>query len=191
LVVEAGERLFAERGVDDTRMEEVAAEAGLSLGTLYSVFPSGKSEVVRAIHDARLSELRAASIEEARGGASTIGLLMAGLRGYIRYFLEHPNYLRMHLREGYAWSGQAAAPTRERAAAWSEGVTVLTSLIQRGRDDGDFVCADPSLEARMLIATQQVQLEAWVEQGMTRTTDDVLDDVENYVTRMFVTRTVS
>jgi hypothetical protein len=43
----------------------------------------------------------------------------------------------------------------------------------------------------MLIATQQVQLEAWVEQGMTRTTDDVLDDVENYVTRMFVTRTVS
>jgi hypothetical protein len=70
-------------------------------------------------------------------------------------------------------------------------VTVLTSLIQRGRDDGDFVCADPSLEARMLIATQQVQLEAWVEQGMTRSTDDVLADVENYVTRMFVTRTVS
>ncbi len=187
LIVDGAERLFAERGVDDTRMEEIASEAGLSLGTLYSVF-SGKAEVVAAVHAARLAELLSASIDAARGGRTTLDLLLAGIRGYVRYFLEHPNYLRMHLREGYAWSGEHAAPTRERADAWSEGLTVLTTLIERGRDDGDFTCGAPAVEARILIAAQQVQLAAWVESGMSAPIDTVLSDVENYVCRMFVVR---
>jgi len=185
LIVEAAERLFAERGVDETRMEAVAAEAGLSLGTVYSVF-GGKAEVVSAVHDARLRELLAASMEEARGRSSTIDLLLAGIRGYVRYFLDHPDYLRMHLREGYAWSGEHAAPTRERAQAWTEGLRVLTTLIERGKADGDFDVGSADVEARMLIATQQVQLAAWVEQGMVRPADEVLADVERIVRRMFV-----
>ena len=184
LIVDGAERLFAQRSIDETKMEEVSAEAGLSLGTVYSVF-AGKADLVAAIHDARLAELLSASIEEARGGATTIELLIAGLQGYIRYFLEHPNYLRMHLREGYAWSGEHAAPTRERAAAWTEGLAVLTSLIERGRSDGEFHCGEPRVEARMLIATQQVQLADWVEQGMKRPIGNVLADVESYVRRMF------
>jgi AcrR family transcriptional regulator len=187
LIIDGAERLFAARGVDETRMEEVAAEAGLSLGTLYTVF-AGKADLVAAIHDTRLSQLLAASVEEARGGASTFDFLVAGLRGYIRYFLDHPDYLRMHLREGYAWSGEHAAPTRERAAAWTEGLEMLTTLIERGRSDGDFVCGEPAVEARMLIATQQVQLAAWVEQGMVRPAADVLADVESYVCRMFLAK---
>ena len=185
LVIDGAERLFAERGVDDTRMEEIAAEAGLSLGTLYSVF-SGKADIVAAIHDARLRELLTASIEEARGGATTTDLLLAGIRGYVRYFLDHPSYLRMHLREGYAWSGERAAPTRQRADAWNEGIAVLTSLVERGRADGAFRCGEPAIEARVLIAAQQVQLAAWVEQGMTQPTEDVLAVVENYAKRMLI-----
>ena len=38
LVLEAAERSFAEKGFDATKMEEIAAESGLSLGTVYSVF---------------------------------------------------------------------------------------------------------------------------------------------------------
>lgn len=184
LIVDGAERLFARSGVDDTRMEEIASEAGLSLGTLYSVF-SGKAEVVAAIHDARLDALLAASMEEARGGTTTLDLLLRGIRGYVRYFLEHPNYLLMHLREGYAWSGEHSAPTRERADAWSEGLAVLTSLIERGLSDGELRCGTPGVEARMLIATQQVQLAAWVEQGMSSPVETVLADVESYVRRMF------
>ena len=47
LVFEAAERAFAEKGVEDTKMEEIAAEAGVALGTLYNVF-SGKAQLVAA-----------------------------------------------------------------------------------------------------------------------------------------------
>ena len=59
LVFEAAEGAFAERGVEETKMEEIAAEAGISLGTLYSVF-SGKAELVAAIHEMRLRDTLAA-----------------------------------------------------------------------------------------------------------------------------------
>ena len=48
LILEAAERSFAEKGFDDARIEEIAAESGLSLGTLYSVF-AGKPDVMRAV----------------------------------------------------------------------------------------------------------------------------------------------
>jgi AcrR family transcriptional regulator len=49
LILEAAERSFAEKGFDAARIEEIAAESGLSLGTLYSVF-AGKPDVMRAVH---------------------------------------------------------------------------------------------------------------------------------------------
>ena len=56
-ICEAAEDCFAAQGIDDTKVEEIAAEAGLSLATLYSVFKGGKSEIARTVHDARLNEL--------------------------------------------------------------------------------------------------------------------------------------
>ena len=39
-LLDAGERLFTERGWDATRLADVAAEAGVSAATLYNHFPS-------------------------------------------------------------------------------------------------------------------------------------------------------
>jgi len=50
LVLEAAERLFAERGVDCVRMEDVATEAGVGKGTLYRAF-GDKSTLVFTLLD--------------------------------------------------------------------------------------------------------------------------------------------
>ena len=47
LVLEAAGSAFALRGVPNTKMEELAEQAGLSLGTLYSVY-KGKAEIEAA-----------------------------------------------------------------------------------------------------------------------------------------------
>ena len=62
LVLEAAGSAFARQGVPNTKMEELAEQAGLSLGTLYSVY-KGKAEIVDALHEARLREIHSASIE--------------------------------------------------------------------------------------------------------------------------------
>ena len=45
LVVQAAEHLFATRGYERTKIQDVAAASGLSLGTLYSVF-DGKADLL-------------------------------------------------------------------------------------------------------------------------------------------------
>ena len=186
LVIEAAERLFAENGADDTHMGDIAREAGLSLGTLYSVF-DGKADIVAAIHEERLAALFIASVDEARGEQGTVERLVGGLRGYVRFFLDNPNYLRMHLRDGYNWAGECAAPTRSQADAWGEGLQVLASLFERGAREGVIHDGDPRVQARILIATQQVQLAAWVEGGMQEDAASVLREVETYLRRTFCT----
>src|SRR5262245_32042088 len=52
LLLDAAERVFGARGYHASRMEEVAAEAGVSLSTVYATFPS-KRELFEALHETR------------------------------------------------------------------------------------------------------------------------------------------
>ena len=52
LVEEAAEHVFAQKGFDDATMQEIAAEAGVSLKTLYATVP-GKHELYEAVVEAR------------------------------------------------------------------------------------------------------------------------------------------
>jgi len=146
-------------------MEEIAAASGLSLGTLYSVF-SGKAEVFRAIHEAGDRELLRRGAQDARGIDDPLEAVLAGVRTYTEYFLTHPDFLRMHLREGATWgSAGAGAGSEARTEAWRAGVEMFARSFQRCIDAGIFVEGDPVLMARMMLAMQQVQLAHWIETG--------------------------
>ena len=185
LIFEAAERNFAERGVEETKMEEIAADSGLSLGTLYTVF-SGKAELVAAIHEMRLREILQRTIDVARTSSRPLEILLLGVRSYVEFFVVHPDYLRMHLREGYAWGlGGRANPTRPRADAWREGVARQTKLFERGIEEGVFHPGEPRLMARVMIAMQQVQLADWVERGMRRSAEELVAEMTLQVRRCF------
>jgi len=185
IILEAAEGCFAEKGIEETKMEEVAAESGLSLGTVYSVF-SGKAELVTAIHETRLRDILRRAVRVAVGHNDPLEALLLGVRAYVEFFVLHPNYLRMHLRDGHAWGlGQAAAPDGDRADAWSDGVAMLAALFARGAEQGVFYRDDPRLMARMMIAMQQVQLASWLDDGGRRDPEALLADIEIQVHRSF------
>ena len=185
LILDAAERTFAEKGVEETKMEEIAAASGLSLGTLYTVF-SGKDELVHAVHETRLREVLRRTIDVVRGVDDPLEMLLLGVRTYVEFFVAHRDYLRMHLREGRAWGlSRAGALDRERADAWAEGVAMQTALFERGIDEGQFHPGDPRLMARMMIAVQQVQLAAWAEAGMKRDPKALIAEMEEQVRRSF------
>jgi AcrR family transcriptional regulator len=186
LILEAAERIFAEQGVEETKMEEIAGESGLSLGTLYSVF-AGKAALVGAIHDTRLEEVLTRTADVARDLTSPIDRLLAGVRAYVEFFVVHPDYLRMHLAEGYAWGLGLVRSTGGRAEAWIEGVARQTAVFALGIEEGVFYPGDPGLMARMMIAMQQVQLADWVEDGMERDADALIADMQEQVQRSFCT----
>jgi AcrR family transcriptional regulator len=185
IILEAAERCFAMHGVDDAKMEEVAAESGLSLGTLYSVF-SGKAVLVQAIHETRLREVLRRAIEVARGRDDTLEVLLKGVGAYVEFFVVHPDYLRMHLREGVAWGlGHDVAGSRRRAEAWNDGMDMLTALFARGVAEGRFHPGEPRQMARMMIAMQQVQLAGWLESAQTTPPEQLMAEIEAQLRRSF------
>lgn len=187
MVLEAAEPIFARRGVEGARMEEIAEAAGLSLGTVYAVF-RGKAEIVDALHEARLRDMLAAAEESSRMRGGPLELLLAAVRAYVGYFLAHPEYLRMYLAEGTSWGVRAAIATHpRRTAAWSEGIDRLARLFEAGMRAGVFVAGDADQAARVMIAVQQVQLADWLEGGMRRDPRALVAEIGGQIRRSFCT----
>jgi AcrR family transcriptional regulator len=174
-VCEAAEQLFAERGIDATKMEDVSAAAGLSLATVYSVFSGGKSEIVHRIHRERLGELAGFAVDEAARGAPAPDALRRAVRSAISFFVAHPDYLRMHLREGHAWfmPMAVAAHARQGAESWEEGVGALIEIIDHGIATGAFRAGDARRAAKAVVTLEQLHLAEWIEEGEQETADEV------------------
>jgi AcrR family transcriptional regulator len=183
LILDAAERLFALKGFDDARIEEIAAASGLSLGTLYSVF-AGKPDVMRAVHEARNREILARSARAIADAAGPLEQLLAAARASLEFFVAHPDYLRIHLRGGHAWGLDAAGGrSRSHAHARDEGIVLYTENLQSGISAAVFHPGSPRLLARMAIAMQQVQLADWVERGMQRDPAALVEDMHAWLRR--------
>ena len=102
-VLDAAERVFGDEGYEATKVQRIAADAGLSLTTLYSVFES-KWEIYRAVHRRRLDEVMRLAEGVVQQGASPLETLIAGTRMQLGFFMDRRDYTKMQLKEVTAWS---------------------------------------------------------------------------------------
>lgn len=146
-------------------MEEVAAEAGLSIATLYSVFAGGKAEVVSSIHRERLALLVGFAEGASQADEDAASRLRFAVRQSVEFFMAHPDYLRMHLREGHAWCMPEAVSARTRAGAeaWSDGVGAMIAIIEQGVRDGAFHTDSPARAGKAVVMLQQLHLGEWID----------------------------
>ena len=186
LVLEAAERVFAEKGYDEARIGEISEASGLSLQTLYSAFP-GKVSIYEAVQELRDHALHTRVLEAAQGIKDPLDALLAGFRAATLYFLENPDFLRLRLHGGFTWgTEESAAGDRDRTGAWRAALERLRMACERCSRTGVFVDRDPTLMARMMVAMQQVELAHWLEGGMKTKAQRVIEDLEDQVTRAFL-----
>lgn len=183
LVVDAAERLFATRGYDRTKIQDIASASGLSLGTLYSVF-DGKADILEAIHDERLSELFVLAGEAMATDDRAVARLIQGNRVFISWLTTHPDFLRIHLGHS-AWASSPGDVSEGRVEAWQRGIDLVASVVQQAMGEGDLVEGDAVLTARLVVAMQQVFMSAWVEAGMHEAPSDLSDRIEAQLRRSF------
>src|SRR5687768_11078529 len=93
-VLEAAEGIFAEHGFADTRMQDIARAAGISLATLYQAYP-GKAELYRAILIVRDAEMLGAVMSAGQAilqDPQSVERLLSLMEAHLRFLLEHPDY---------------------------------------------------------------------------------------------------
>ena len=184
LVVDAAERVFAERGFDAAKIQEIADEAGIALGTLYKVF-RGKAEIHRTIHEQRSRNLFDACEAALLDAASPLEELLAFVTAYLEFLIAHPDYLRMHLGDSSAWGFGNRFESGVQAQAWRRGHETEVAIFRRGIEEGVFLERDPSLLVRMMAAIQQVALAHWIESGMRQAPAALLAEMREDLVRSF------
>lgn len=183
-VLDAAERVFGDEGYEATKVQRIAAESGVSLTTLYSVFES-KWEIYRAVHRRRLNEVMKRAQGIIRGDASALDTLIAGTRMQLAFFMEHRDYTKMQLKEVTAWSTLELLKSPEQVEGLGMGLEQFALLFRRGIDEGDFVADDPELMARMVVACQQVRLAMWMDGGCEEDPEEVTDAALRHLLRSY------
>lgn len=183
-ILDAAEEVFAERGFEAAKLQDISTRASLSMGTIYAIFP-GKTELFTAILEARGGEVLALVREAAAADASPRGALDRLIDVYIGWFVEHPAFLRMHLRSGASWALGPALATAGQIQVWQDIHDVHADIFRRGVAAGEFVAEDPDYLAKLFTVMDQVLLSEWVAGGMKANRDRLAERLRAQVERSF------
>jgi AcrR family transcriptional regulator len=185
-ILEAAEKVFAERGFDAAKLQDISTKAGLSMGTIYSIFP-GKAELFEALLAMRGEELLAVAREATRTERPPLDALVALGDAYVGYFADHPEFLRMQLGASVSWAlGPSSTPSRMQF--WREIHVLQAEVFRRGVETGVFVDEDPAFLARLYSAIDEVLLADWVAAGMRTDRTALLGRLRALVERTFCRR---
>jgi AcrR family transcriptional regulator len=142
---------FVERGYAGTRLEDVAARAGVSKGTLYLYF-ANKEELFKAV----VREGLVSPIAEIRGivdqfDGSTFDLMRMMLFGW----WERVGATRVSGIPKLIFAEAGNFPELARfyvAEVVDPGHDVITAIVRRGIARGEFRAVDPDYAAQMIVA---------------------------------------
>jgi AcrR family transcriptional regulator len=183
LIVDAAEQEFAESGFEAARIQKVAERAQLSVGTIYGVFAS-KNELYSAVHLARGAALIARVAQVIESSDDAVRAIEQGIAAYVHFYVEHPTYLRMQLREGTIW----AMPNdfgHVLEHNFRVGIDMVAALCARGMAQGVFVESDAARMAKTITAIHQVQLAHWVESGFSEPPEQLIERLRTLFRRLY------
>ena len=167
-IAEAAEELFAANGVGATKMEDIAEAAGLSVRTMYSALEgAGKADLVARIRAQRLEVLTEIGVRSAAREGAPLARLRGSFEEATAFFIEHANYLRMHLRDGFAWGLRDAVSgySADSAQSFRDGVGAIASIVAEGAESGAFAVERPDRTTNALVMLHQVHLSDWIDRG--------------------------
>ncbi|QHS10063.1 TetR/AcrR family transcriptional regulator [Sinimarinibacterium sp. NLF-5-8] len=186
-ILAAAEAIFAEQGVDATKMQDIAREVGISLGTLYQSF-AGKGELHRAILISRSQQMvetvtqRGVQVLVKPTGVEPI-LWLIGVQ--VQFLLDHRDYLRIQLQQGFAWYHATSWPSAEEERLWKQGLEQMRGIFAWGQAQKWFVPGDGTDLAQLMMALQQARLMHWVSAGMVEDAAPVIARIQTDFVRQF------
>ncbi len=135
-ITQAAMRVFARQGFAQTRMDDIAHEAGLSKATLYLYFTS-KDELISAI----LADFFTQGFSELSQLAARHASVSTGLETWTRQQMDAMQQNAAFLSIGFEFHGLATrhSPTREIMQRYYDQYrTQLGNLLKHGIEHGEF-----------------------------------------------------
>jgi len=146
VILEAAEEQLAERGFHDARMEDVAARAGVSVGTIYN-HVGGRDALLSELMETRRREL-IARVDEALERSHALAFdeqVAVFVHAVFHHFERHLPLFRVMVQE-------EMQPHHERKrTVLASLVERATALVERGVEAGELPAVDTELLAVLLV----------------------------------------
>ena len=97
-ILDSAVKLFSKKGFEQTSIEELAREAGIGKGTIYSYFQT-KRDIVKAFCDDQLEYARSELAAKSNPDTPLIEQLMIIFMADFNYVTEHKEFGRVYLHE--------------------------------------------------------------------------------------------
>jgi AcrR family transcriptional regulator len=162
-IKEATQHLFVTKGFDETTTREIAAAAGVGLGTVFT-YAENKRDLLFLIANDDLETAMSKARESLAPGKTLVETLVGLFRPFYSFFAQQPALSRLMLREMlfYDTGVQSARfrTTRENLLA------LIREAVRRARADGSVTSRRKDTDiAWVIFCIYQVDLRRWVEAG--------------------------
>lgn len=131
-IVETATRLFSDRGYSATRLDDIAAELGVTRAALYYYFPRGKVEILEVVVAEGMDRAEAV-FRDAERVADPLEAVQTFFATYAKHITS--GQARVFFRETSELDPQFRRSMLRRARSLTAGVV---ALLQRGIDEGRF-----------------------------------------------------
>jgi len=145
-ILKASRRLFSSRGYEETTIEEVAEQAGISKATLYNYFP-GKESLLIGIAEAELADVRQLISGKLRNEPSSLVKLRQVMELFV---LDSIPYISLSRKISYLNSCEGSPLYATRL----DMICILHSLVKEAQAQGELradVSADDITDILMSI----------------------------------------
>lgn len=146
-MLDAAARLFGTQRFHEARMDDIAAEAEVSKGTLYRYFKD-KDELYLALLGRCSRDLVRLLHERVDTAEGARGRLEAFVEGLLAFFGAQPHLFDLIQRAEVLRGPGQAFPWQQ---ARDENLRVCQAIFQEGKRSGEFRVRDPEVAALMLL----------------------------------------
>ncbi|ACY19046.1 TetR/AcrR family transcriptional regulator [Haliangium ochraceum] len=158
-ILDAAERVFARAGFFQSRVSEIARDAGVADGTIYLYFKS-KDDLLISVFESRMERINDHLARALEGLATPPDKLNALLRSYlglVNDFPELAEVLTIELRQSSKFMKEYANPR------FGDFLKLVASVVAEGQERGDFAAAIPPAHvARMVFGILDELALVWL-----------------------------
>ena len=142
-LLDAAERVFAEKGFESATVKEIADLAELSVGSVYQLFENKKA-IFRAVFRRRNEEGLGVLKEAMASGDAPVEQLHRLIDATLDYYTEHRTFLLLFEHAiGGSWLNMKAGFDTRNFEEYLQYVALPAQVFARGREAGVFVPLDP------------------------------------------------
>jgi AcrR family transcriptional regulator len=177
-ILKAAERVFAQKGFNQSTISEVAHQAGVSDATIYEYF-STKEELLFSIPLETTRQGKIAledHLSYIRGAANK---LRGVIFGYLRFYQNHPEYASVALlilKQNREFLKTEAYQLIRHWSRW------IVNIVKEGIEAGEFKTdTNPYLVRSMILGTIEHCVTSWLLLGRYRNLLDIVDPLTDMI----------